>query len=222
VAKVNSDKQAVAEYNRTYTQRYLDDVAPSGIAGRLIKFKDSEYQTADDGKVLPGDDEYILLADDTQVGWLKFNGAGEAPERHMGLLFDGYQMPERKDLGDLDPTKWELGLDNQPADPWQHQQNIVLQHTNTQELFTFSTSSKTGRRAVGNVLRHYERMQRNHPDELPVIKLGKGGFKHRDTRVGWVDVPLFVVVGRTPRDSAAKPDTSVGTFLNDDIPDSMK
>jgi hypothetical protein len=64
VAKVNSDKQAVAEYNRTYTQRYLDDVAPSGIAGRLIKFKDSEYQTADDGKVLPGDDEYILLADD--------------------------------------------------------------------------------------------------------------------------------------------------------------
>jgi hypothetical protein len=33
-----------------------------------------------------------------------------------------------------------------------------------------------------------------------------------------VDVPVFVVVGRAPRDSAAKPDTSIGAYLNDEIP----
>ena len=92
-----------------------------------------------------------------------------------------------------------------------------MQNTETAELFTFTTSSKTGRRAVGKLLRHYQRMQRTRPDELPVIRLGKGGFKHNDSRVGWVDTPVFVVVGRAPRDSAAKPDTSLGTFLDDKI-----
>ena len=55
------------------------------------------------------------------------------------------------------------------------------------------------------------------PDELPVIKLGTGGFEHKDSRVGWVATPVFVVVGRAPRDSAAKPDTSIAAFLDDKI-----
>ena len=127
--------------------------------------------------------------------------------------------PSARALGDLDPKRnGSSASTTQPADPWQHQQMIVLQNTETQELFTFSTSSKTGRRAVGNLLRHYTRMRKTHPDELPVIRLGKGGFEHKDKRVGFVDTPVFVVVGRAPRDSATKPDTSVGAFLDDEIP----
>ena len=45
-------------------------------------------------------------------------------------------------------------------------------------MFTFATSSKTGRRAVGNLLRHYDTDAENHPDELPVVRLRKGGFPH--------------------------------------------
>ena len=124
-----------------YRNRYLDEVAPSGIAGRLIKFnKDGDYITIDDEKEVPENAEFILLADDTLVGWIKFNGVGEAPDRQMGLLFDGYEVPARESLGDLDPKDWDLGLDNQPQDPWQHQHNIVLQNTETNELFTFSTT----------------------------------------------------------------------------------
>ena len=201
-----------------YRNRYLDEVAPSGLAGRLIKFtKDGVYITVDDEKEVPESAEFILLADDTLIGWIRFNGVGEAPERQMGLLFDGFELPARESLGDLDPAQWDLGLDNQPQDPWLHQHNIVLQNVETNELFTFSTTSKTGRRAVGNLLRHYERMQRTRPDELPVIRLGKGGFQHKDTRVGFVSTPVFVVIGRAPRDNATKPDTSIGTYLNDEI-----
>jgi hypothetical protein len=208
------------QYAQDYRSRYLDEVAPSGVVGRLIKFsKDGTYITTDDEKEVPEGAEFILLADDTLVGWIRFNGPGEAPDRAMGLLFDGFEMPPREALGDLDQAAWELGLDNQPADPWQHQQCIVLQDTETAELFTFSTSSRTGRRAVGNLLRHYTRMHKTHPDQLPVIRLGKGGFQHKDARVGFVSTPVFVVVGRAPRDSAAKPDTSIGTFLDDVVPD---
>ena len=76
----------------------------------------------------------------------------------------------------------------------------------------------TGRRAVGNLLRHYDRMQRTHPDELPVVRLKVGGFQHRDERIGWVSTPVFAVVGRAPRDSAAKPDTSTRADMDDEIP----
>ena len=61
-------------------------------------------------------------------------------------------------------------------------------------------------------------MQKTNPDELPVVRLRTGGFQHSDARVGFVITPVFVVVGRQPRDSVAKPDTSIGAYLNDEIP----
>jgi hypothetical protein len=67
-------------------------------------------------------------------------------------------MPQRKMLGDLDEATWPSGLSGQPTDPWQHQMNLVLQDRATGELYTFSTSSMTGRRAIGNLLRHYDRL----------------------------------------------------------------
>jgi hypothetical protein len=203
--------------DREYRERYLAECAPSGVVGRLIKFKEGSYVTTDDGKEVPEGSEFTLLADQTLVGWIKFNGAGEAPDRHMGLLYDGFRMPLREVLGDLDPSTWELGLDNStPQDPWLHMQCIVLQAADA-SLFTFSTTTPTGRRAVGNALRHFDRLLRTHPDTYPVVRLGRGGFEHKDKRVGWVDVPLFIVCGRAPRDSAAKPDTSIGTFIDDKI-----
>ena len=94
----------------------------------------------------------------------------------------------------------------------------MLQDTKTLELFTFVTSTKTGRRAVGNLLRHYNRTKKTNPNELPVVRLRTGGYQHKIARVGFVVTPVFVVVGRQSRDSVAKPDTSIGTYLNDDIP----
>ena len=197
---------ARAEYNASYKSRYLDEIAPASIAGRLCKFKDGQFITTDDGQPMPEGAEYLALCGETLCGWKRFNGPGQAPETIMGLIFDGF--------GDLDPATWELGLDNQPQDPWQHEVNIVLQNAETQELFTFSTSSKTGRRAAGNLLRHFERMQRSRPGELPVVKLATGGYAHRDPRVGQVATPVFVVVGRAPRDGAAKSNGA----LNDPLP----
>jgi hypothetical protein len=213
-AELRPVAEARREYNASYKSRYLDEVAPTSIVGRLIKFsKDGEFITQDDGATIAKDAEFVLLAEETQIGWIRFNGEGEAPERVMGLLFYGFEFPSRESLGDDDPSTWEKGLNNEPSDPWQHQQNIVLQNRTTQELFTFSTSSKTGRRAVGNVLKHYDRMQRTAPGELPIVKLAKGGYEHKDSRVGWVDTPVFVVVGRTSKTGTAKPD-----LLNDPVP----
>jgi hypothetical protein len=95
---------------------------------------------------------------------------------------------------------------------------MMLQRADTGELFTFVTSSVTGRRAIGTLLRHYDRMQRTHPDQYPVIRLKIGGFQHKDDRVGWVKVPVLAVVGRQAKDDAARPDTSLAADMNDSLP----
>jgi hypothetical protein len=57
-------------------------------------------------------------------------------------------------------------------------------------------------------------MERTRSGELPVVRLSTGGYKHSDARVGFVTTPVFVVVGRAPRDGAIKPNGA----LNDDLP----
>ena len=150
--------------SRNPVQRYLDDIAPAGIAGRLIKFsKEGVFATTDDGEPVPEAAEFIALCDETFVGWIKFNREKDSdapPDRVMGLLYDGFVMPPRISLGDNDQTQWEPGLSGQPEDPWQHQICLVLQNAETKELFTYATTSLTGRRAVGNLLKHFDRMRR--------------------------------------------------------------
>src|SRR5262249_2248497 len=156
--------------------------------------------------------EFIALCDETLVGWIKFNRDKDSdapPERVMGLLYDGFVMPSRISLGDNDQAQWEPGLSAEPEDPWHHQICLVLQNAETNDWFTYATTSLTGRRAVGNLLKHFDRMRRAGTDELPVVRLKSGGFNHKDDRIGWVSVPVFAIVGRAPRASAAKPDTSV-------------
>jgi hypothetical protein len=205
---------------RSVLEHYLDEIAPASIVGRMIKFgKEGKPVTADDGVPVPEDSEFAALCDQSLAGRIKFNGEGQPPDRAMGLIYDGFVVPERESLGDLDQSKWPLGLDGKPADPWQHQMCLVLQNTKTSELFTFVTSSKTGRRAVGNLLRHYNRMVKTNPGEYPVVKLQASGYNHPDARIGWVATPMFTVVGRRSRDSVARPDTSPSADLDDAIPD---
>jgi hypothetical protein len=82
------------------------------------------------------------------------------------------------------------------------------------------TSSVTGRRAIGNLLRHYDRVRKTDAAFYPLIRLKVGGFNHRDERVGWVPTPVLAVIGRIPRADMASPDggSSADADLNDKLP----
>jgi hypothetical protein len=220
VATTRSQAVAVPD-SGSAVESYLNDIAPPGLAaGRLVKFdgKKGEYLTLDDGEPVPNDAEFIALCDEVLIGWIRFHGEGQLPSRVAGLLYDGFVMPPRESLGDNDQNDWPAGLSGAPTDPWQHQILLPLQHTTTRELLTFGTTNTTGRRAIGNLLRTYDRTRKTAPDEVPVVRLRAGGYQHRDERIGWVNTPVFVIVGRTKRDQAAKPDTGVATDLNNEIP----
>jgi hypothetical protein len=204
---------------RDEVQKYLDEIAPAAVVGRLVKFsKDGQFITADDGEPISDVAEFVVLADETLVGWIRFRGPGEPPDRRMGLLYGGFKMPPRDTLGDDDQSAWDNGLNGLPEDPWKHQIYIVLQNVESGELYTYIASSQTARRSVGHLLRHYDRLRRTHPDEYPIVRLKAGGFQHRDERVGWVPTPAFAAVGRRPKDGTARPDTSRAADFDDAVP----
>jgi hypothetical protein len=203
---------------RTTHEQYLDDIAPSGVVGRLIKFtKEGKFTYLDDDEEISPEEDFTALIDQTLVSWVRFHD-GAPPERRGGLLYQGFRLPPRETLGDVNPAKWPIGLSGNPEDPFKHEVLLVLQRPATMELATFGTTSKTGRRAVGNLLRHYDRLQRTDPGAFPVVRLKASGFQHSDQRIGWVPTPLFVVVGRSPGHTAAIPDTSLAAEMNDQIP----
>jgi len=204
---------------RTPEERYIDEIAPSMIVGQLVRFsKEGKFTVVETDQEISPDEDFICLADEVLIGYVNFGDDDNLPQRQMGQLYKGFQMPKRESLGDLDPADWPQGLSGQPEDPWKHQMLLPLQEPRSSACFTFATTSVTGRRAVGNLLRHYDRLRRTDPDSYPVVKLKPSGFQHRDERIGFVATPLFAVVGRAPRASAAKPDTSAAADMNDALP----
>jgi hypothetical protein len=197
--------------------RYLDQVAPVTSPGRKIRFngKVGVYSTVDDGTTLGDKDDYVALVDQTLLLWLRFYGPGVPPDKIGGLLFEpGYMFPRRDALGETDASRWEIGLDGKPRDPWVHSQCVVLQRGD--DLFCFETSSKTGHRAVGELLRAYKRGLPKHPDCYPIVRLRVGMLNL--SRIGSIPVPRFDIRGWTSKDDAATPDGSTGNDMSDEIP----
>jgi hypothetical protein len=93
--------------------------AHGGAAGEFVRFsKEAKFVVVSDNTELSEGTRLNCIFDQTQHGWIKFNGVGKPPTRHMGGMFDGYVPPPRSELGDDDPTLWDPGLDGQPQDPW--------------------------------------------------------------------------------------------------------
>jgi hypothetical protein len=192
--------------SRTAAEVYADNVSPSFMPGPLVKFdgKEGHFVLASSDEKLDPMRRYIARLPDMWVGWIKFNGEGEPPSRVGGLLYDGYVMPPREALGDTDESEWPLGLDDQPTDPWLHQQLIPIQDAGTWEVLCFGTTNSTGRTAVGALLRAYNRMRRADPDEVPIIQLVPSSYTHR--QFGKVNIPAFKICGKTKYDAITDPE----------------
>jgi hypothetical protein len=108
VPAVRRPSLPAATSNAEYRNRYLDEVAPASIVGEGIKFGKDGFIKMRTEEEVSGERNFEALCDQTIVGWQKFNGPGQPPDREMGLLYGSdYIMPARETLGDLDESKWE-------------------------------------------------------------------------------------------------------------------
>jgi len=190
------------------------------IRGPLLKFNDWKWSIGKEKEWIEVTAGRCLIALATAAGYVRWQG-GKPVEYRMRA--PGSDMPERADLGDNDPAKWEGGPDGQPRDPWQYTLFMYLIDPQTLEEFTFVTSSWGGRDCVINLAGQIKRMRSKHPDAVPLVELGaapmstKFGRKSKPTLrvVAWRSNVATVVIDQPERQ--LPPPTSARD-LNDEIP----
>ena len=125
------------------------------------------------------------------IGWIRW-AVNKPIDRLMGLLSEGYRPKPRDALGFTDQALWDRDKDKKPIDPWRRVNELPLADVETEEAMIFSTSSRGGIGAVGNLCKSYARGLRQHPGAVPIIEIGRDSYRHDD--FGKVYVPVFTIV----------------------------
>jgi len=107
------------------------------LRGTLLRFHDWNWTRGKEAEPVEKGTKLVALG--AAAGWVRW-AAGAPAEYRMRQ--NGKPLPDREELGNTDPTSWELMPDgNTPRDPWQSTRFVYLVNPDTAEAFTFSTSS---------------------------------------------------------------------------------
>jgi hypothetical protein len=187
--------------------------------GNLMKFVQGEFLSGDE--VVPLGTRFACHWTGIERGWIKFGAKGEPPVQHVGLIANGFVMPDRETLGDNDKTKWSIGLAGQLRDPWLTVVYVpmiqVSEGPGEGEVMTFTTTTDTGRRSVVNLYNRCETLRYKYCGQLPVVEIGckilKNDFNTK--------VPMFTIVAWQPVGGEGAPLPAMPTVredLDDEIP----
>jgi hypothetical protein len=193
VAIDQTSTNAIATTGLNPFEAFADAVAPKYILGKLLKFSKGEYLAGEASEVIPLGTRLVAAMDCQLVGWVRWD-AGKPVEHRMVRILDGKAPQRRADLGDHDQAQWERDSQGQLRDPWclSHYLPMVDQ---TQEIFTYATTSRGGTGALADLARYYGKQSRAHPDEFPVIELQVGTYQHQNPQFGRIKFPEFKRVG---------------------------
>jgi hypothetical protein len=194
---------------------YLED-AGDGI-GTMLKFVKGKWRIGD--TTIPIGTQYVAYLPQALKGWVCFKD-GKVVDRRLGRTADRYQMPEREELGDSDQTKWEVGPDGKPHDPWGEQRYLPLLSIDGTEIVTYVTGSSGGRIAIQDLNRRYGYQlhigkYQLHIGKLPIVALAVREYQH--AQFGLMESPRFEIVGWTDPAGEA-PTPTVADEMSDEIP----
>ena len=196
VKKPNNAVPATTDKNMF--EAYAEGIDNQMIAGDLLKFSKGDYLVGRNGDKCT-ETMVAALMPGLVSGWIRWED--NRPVEHvMGLLIEGFTPPSRGTLGHLDKAAWEPDARGEPdgrgepRDPWQLGFYLPMITENCETVFTFtSTSDGARRRALAPLCREYGHRIRQHPNEIPIVRLEQGSYQHPDRRIGRVKYPLFPV-----------------------------
>src|SRR5271169_7109405 len=166
-----------------YANPWLEAEAEVGSdLGKILKFVDGVYKVGED-EVEIGT-KFVAQIHQVMRGWVKFEN-GKPTEKILGKLADGFKMPKREELSDVDESLWE---DNR--DPWSEQWYLPL-ISESDERHTFVTASDGGASAVGALCGAYGRSDRTC---LPIVALRAGSYTSKKYHKK-IHYPEFFVAG---------------------------
>ena len=170
---VKSEKQ---DYAARYRSDNTDPIAQfaneggPGIQGKLLTCKKGSWGIGTDGDPVPVGTLYLLIVPTMMRGMLKWQG-GIVVDAVMGLVTDGFMVPHRHTLGDLDESQWEKGPDGQ-RDPWAPCYRVLLiELAAPHGDLTFSGGSYGAKLACQAICQAYI-AEPHGPDTYPVVELG--------------------------------------------------
>ena len=176
--------------NINYFAQYAEAASANQIEGKLLKFSKGDWTYGVDGLELPAGIRLVALMNTLTIGWQRWFG-GKPTDTRFGLVANGYQPPNRQELGDQDSSLWEADANGDARDPWAFVNRLVLIHPDDSAVFTFSTSSRGGINAIGELCKKYSRAV---PGKYPLVSLEVGSYSHSDRSIGKVKFPTFNVV----------------------------
>jgi len=163
------------------------------ILGELVKFVKGDWVSGPDKDLISPDEAFVAVMDTSTIGFVKW-GDGEIIDAKMGLVANGFCMPQRRDLDDFDSKNWPVDKNGDRVDPWQATSLLVLASLDSpHDLYTFSTSSEGGRGAILDLEETHSQTTEG-AGEYPVVTLGVGGYYHKDQTIGRVKTPVLKIV----------------------------
>lgn len=185
---------AVAAPGANHFQAYGDQASQRSIVGKLLKFSKGDFLCGENDEEVDEGTRFVANMDELMVGWIRWSDS-KPTDQIMGRVAEGYQPPRRNELGDDDKSRWEVDEQGRERDPWQFSNYLILKAEEGDELFTFTTSSRGGLNAIGELCKAYGKAMRQKPDEYPIIALGVGSYQHSNKAYGRIKFPIFEIVG---------------------------
>jgi len=191
--------QVLATGDDNYAEFYKRS---SGESVLHMKYQKGAYNAGAEGVEIPIGTHMLANLPLVENGWLKWQG-GTVVEQRMQLVSDG-SYPYREDLPDLDSRLWEVDeATGRPMDPWVESYKLPLRDVETQQDYSFSTSSFGGRKAVGQAIWTWRKAVKAGQTGCPIIVLGTDTYKHR--KYGLVHFPVLPIVGWEGEDTPPEP-----------------
>jgi hypothetical protein len=195
----------IAKKEPNFFEAYGNAVATRNIVGDLLRLtKFGEYNAGIEGEEIPLGTRLIVAMPTLMAGHVKWEENRPVDQR-MGYVAEGFVPLKRKELGDNDTSLWERDEETgKERDPWQFTNTLVMVRPADNALFTFTTSSKGGLNAIGELSKTYGKHIRMAPDDLPGVELRMGRYQHRNRNYGKIAFPIFKLFGWVPGEPIMK------------------
>ena len=191
--EINKTKDTLLSSTRNVFEAYGNATTIGGpIIGQLLKFTKGDYLVGREGEEC-GEKELVAVVPGILHGWTCWENNKQV-EQVMGPLIEGFVPPARSTLDRNDKSRWEIDGNGKARDPWVPSVYMPMVSVDASNVYTFSTGSDGGRRhAIGPLCQEYGAHIRQHPNELPIVKLEQDSYLHSDRSIGRVKFPLFPV-----------------------------
>jgi hypothetical protein len=196
------DKKESSEISKPehdYFGDFADAVLVNRIVGDLFLFsKFGDFQAGRAREQVPLGTQVIGIMSQLLTGWVRWED-NRPVEQLMGLVAKGFKPAKRSELSHTDKATWPTDDEGEARDPWQLTNWLVFENQKTKQFYTYSTSSRGGITALGELAKDYSAHCRQTPDEYPIVALDRGSYRHPHRQIGEVRFPIFKRVGWTAR-----------------------